>query len=330
MATPDPDEAAKLKALSARLDALPENIRLYTTLWADIQNVDFPEDDILSDDPRLWVKHYERARSRLKDLPIEIVRQDVDTGDWEMMIELGIRCVHCHQLRSTMADPASNLRYYTGCTIERDLERAMETLSLTETMLDEELATPGGDQDGAGDIIAVLYRVYGRMNLDTYKMTQSSEDLLEAANKCQSALFFTSTPAPVDLRVVKMVEETLGYIHAQRAEDASSELRDLWDVWDEYKTCGPGAFLCATCRTPATPDKKLMKCAGCPRWKKPSYCSAECQRTVRVMLLVIRVAYYAEPGPSNTGMESAPQERVREAQGQGSGEWTNEAAMHHL
>ena len=93
MATVPTEEEAKLAALSARLKALPENIRMYTTLLADVVHVEFPDYDILSDDPRLWVKHYEYARETLDERPIDMVKRDADTGDWDMMIELGMRCV---------------------------------------------------------------------------------------------------------------------------------------------------------------------------------------------------------------------------------------------
>ncbi|VDB91340.1 unnamed protein product [Peniophora sp. CBMAI 1063] len=260
MGAPESDEQTKLAALSTRLKALPENLRMYATLLADVTHVEFPEHDILSDDPRLWVNHYGNARKTLKERPIEVVKQDAEEGDWDQMIELG-------------------MRYYTGCTVDKDPQQAQKILNLTETMLDEELKTPGGDQDLVCELLPTLYRIYGRIHFDTYQTTNKSEDLFEAADKCLNALFFTHpTPAPIDLRVMKTLEETLGYVHAGRAAGAETELKDLWDVWEDYKTCGPGAFLCARCKTPATPERKLMKCAGCPRWKKPSYCSTECQR----------------------------------------------------
>ncbi|KZV69404.1 hypothetical protein PENSPDRAFT_652373 [Peniophora sp. CONT] len=294
-AAPEPDEDAKVAALSAHLKGLPENIRLYTTLLADIEHVDYPDYDILSDDPRLWVRHYENARLRLRERPIETVQKDADTGDWDMMIELG-------------------MRYYTGCTIDKNLQQAKEILNLTHMMLEEELATPGGDYDGVGELMPLVYRLYGRMNLDTYHITHSSDDLFEAADKCLNALFFTQpSPAPIDLRVAKTVEETLGYIHAGRAANAPLQLRDLWDTWEEYKILGPGAFMCAKCKAPATPERKLMKCAGCPRWKKPSYCSTECQRAVR---LAIPLPTAASSDIQLIGLESGPQERMREGESQ--------------
>ena len=164
------------------------------------------------------------------------------------------------------------------------------------------MKTPGGDQDAVSELMPLLYRLLARIHLDTYKISGSSDDLFEAADKCLNALFFTQpSPAPVDLRVARTVEETLGYIHAKRAAGAPKELKDLWDAWEEYKTCGPGAFLCAHCKTPATPEKKLLKCAACPRYKKPSYCSTECQKAVSVPS---SISYTRLPDSIYAGLES--------------------------
>lgn len=109
--------------------------------------------------------------------------------------------------------------------------------------------------------------------------------------------------APIVLRIADVVERT-GFRRPETCPPGHSaarfaELTDLWRVFDRRKAelehrdgardakvlAMPNRFFCAAegCGIEATHGSALFSCAGkCKQEWKPSYCSKDCQKKVRI------------------------------------------------
>ncbi|KAI0350958.1 hypothetical protein OH77DRAFT_1430362 [Trametes cingulata] len=234
----------------------------------------------------------------LVQYPFESLLSAFEDGDGERIIDLG-------------------LRYYTGCTVEKNTERAIDTwLAITNTGHRHAIPLEKNNNSLLGRAYSCLADAYFELMHAEFngrtvsRIVPHTDRLLPSGEKDPIlANDFMELAASYADRAAECGVITQGIFHVARYIARGGEMRGvnvretvrykpytfLWEAFDareaelaverrqreEKIARAPNAYTCAAagCGLIAGKKKSFMRCAGrCPPERKPHYCSKDCQR----------------------------------------------------
>ncbi|EIW56756.1 uncharacterized protein TRAVEDRAFT_73185 [Trametes versicolor FP-101664 SS1] len=243
-------------------------------------------------------EQYIACSLHLEKKPFESLATALEDGDGEKIIDLG-------------------LRYYSGCTVERNIERAIDTWEAI-TNFKHRFSVP--EEKLTANILGQAYscladahlclvhaafegRTVSRIHPKTDRMLpegtrdeiMANDFMLLAATYADAAVGYgvvTQAVLGVARYLVRGAERNKIEI---RTTERYKPFKDLWHAFDVREvelaedrakrdakvSRAPNAYTCAApgCGLIAGKKKSFMRCAGkCPPERKPHYCSKDCQR----------------------------------------------------